>query len=223
MINSKEYARRVRKLYRELKRKYPTIERTTYDEPVDAIVHGIVSENTTETAAQAMSRKFADYFVDLNDMRVSRPEEMVEILGEDTPLTRQTTNTLTSTLMAIFNEYHTVSLQALKKVGKRPAKKALEKLDGITRFAVDYCMLMALQGHAIPLTERMIEYLKSRGLVDSEADERQIGGFLTRQISAKNGYEFYTFLRRESEASETKKKKRTTRRAKTRKKTKRKK
>jgi endonuclease III len=223
MINSKEYARRVRKLYRELKHKYPTIERTTYDEPVDAIVHGIISENITETAAQAMSRKFADYFVDLNDMRVSRPEEMVEILGEDTHITRQTTNTLTSTLMAIFNEYHMVSLQALKKIGKRPAKKALEKLDGITRFAVDYCMLMALQGHAIPLTGRMIEYLKSHELVDSEVDEQQIEGFLTRQISAKNGYEFYTFLRRESEASEAKKKKRTTHRAKTRKKTKRKK
>jgi endonuclease III len=223
MINSREYARRVRKLYRELKRKYPKIKRTTYDEPVDAIVHGIISENITETAAQAMSRKFADYFVDLNDMRVSRPEEMVEILGEDTHITRQTTNTLTSTLMAIFNEYHMVSLQALKKIGKRPAKKALEKLDGITRFAVDYCMLMALQGHAIPLTGRMIEYLKSHELVDSEVDEQQIEGFLTRQISAKNGYEFYTFLRRESEASEAKKKKRTTRRAKTRKKTKRKK
>jgi hypothetical protein len=170
-----------------------------------------------------MSRKFADYFVDLNDMRVSRPEEMVEILGEDTHITRQTTNTLTSTLMAIFNEYHMVSLQALKKIGKRPAKKALEKLDGITRFAVDYCMLMALQGHAIPLTGRMIEYLKSHELVDSEVDEQQIEGFLTRQISAKNGYEFYTFLRRESETSDTKKKKRTTRRAKTRKKIKRKK
>jgi endonuclease III len=223
MINSKEYARRVRKLYRELKRKYPKIKKTTYDEPVDAIVHGIISENMTEKAAQAVSRKFADYFVDLNDMRVSRPEEMVEIIGEDTPVTRQATNTLTSTLMAIFNEYHTVSLQTLKKVGKRPAKKALEKLDGITRFAVDYCMLMALQGHAIPLTGRMIEYLKSHELVDSEVDEQQIEGFLTRQISAKNGYEFYTFLRRESEASEAKKKKRTTRRAKTRKKVKRKK
>jgi endonuclease III len=223
MIKSKEYAKRVRRLYRELKRKYPKIKKTTYDEPVDAIVHGIISENMTGSAAQAISRKFADYFVDLNDMRVSRPEEMVEIIGEDTPITKQAANTLTRTLMAIFNEYQTVSLQALKKVGKRPAKKALEKLDGITRFAVDYCMLMALQGHAIPLTERMIEYLKSHELVDSEADEQQIEGFLTRQISAKNGYEFYTFLRRESETTATKKKKRTTRRAKTRKKIKRKK
>jgi hypothetical protein len=181
MINSKGYARRVRKLYRELKRKYPKIKKTTYDEPVDAIVHGIISENTTETAAQTISKKFADYFVDLNDMRVSRPEEMVEILGENTPIT------------------------------------------SITRFAVDYCMLMALQGHAIPLTEKMIEYLKSHELVDPEADEQQIEGFLTRQISAKNGYEFYNFLRRESETSGTKKKKRTTRRAKTGKKIKKKK
>ena len=33
------------------------------------------------------------------------------------------------------------------------------------------------------------------------ADEKQIGGFLAKQIPAKNGYEFYALLRHESETS----------------------
>jgi hypothetical protein len=102
-----------------------------------------------------------------------------------------------------------VSLEALKKIGKRPARQILEKLDGTSHFVVDYCMLTSLQGHAIPLTKGMIEYLTSKELVYPNADEQQIGGFLAKQISAKKGYEFYALLRRESEARKSKKKKKT--------------
>jgi hypothetical protein len=107
----------------------------------------------------------------------------------------------------MFNEYHKVSLEPLKKMGKRPAKHVLEKIEGISRFVVDYCMLTSLKGHAIPLTKTMVEYLKNNELVDPDADEEQIGGFLAKQIPAKNGYEFYELLRRESEAKKSVKKK----------------
>ena len=115
--------------------------------------------------------------------------------------------------MAVFNEYHTISLMALKKMGKRPAKQILEKLDGTSVFVVNYCMLTALEGHAIPLTSKMIEFLKSDGLVDPDADEQDIEGFLTRQISAKNGYEFYALLRHKSELHVTAKRRRTKKKA----------
>jgi hypothetical protein len=102
-----------------------------------------------------------------------------------------------------------MSLEALKKMGKRPARQVLERMEGTSRYIVDYCMLTSLQGHAIPLTEQMIEYLKSKALVYPDADEQQIGGFLAKQISAKKDYEFYTLLRRECEAYSSEKKKRT--------------
>ncbi len=95
----------------------------------------------------------------------------------------------------------------MKKTGKRPARQILEKMDGTSRFVVDYCMLTSLYGHAIPLTKGMIEYLRQNELVYPDADEQQIGGFLAKQISAKKGYEFYSLLRRESEACRSKKKK----------------
>jgi hypothetical protein len=109
-------------------------------------------------------------------------------------------------LNGIFNQHHEINLDALKKAGKRPAKQALEKIDGITRFAVDYCMLTSLQGHAIPLTARMLEYLRSHELVGPNADEHEAGGFLAKQIPAKNGYNFYALLRHESETSRSVKK-----------------
>lgn len=92
-------------------------------------------------------------------------------------------------------------------MSKRPARVFIEKIEGVNRFAVDFCMLTSLHGHAIPLTKKMIEYLKSSELVHEAADEQEIEGFLARQISAENAYEFYSLLRRQSEEHETKGKK----------------
>lgn len=206
MKNSKDYSRKIRKLYRTLGRKYPKVQEVSHEQVVDAIIHAIISAELSEKATNSVIKRFADYFVDWNDLRVSRPEEIVDVLGRDTPAMRDIALTIIRVLNGIFSEYHKVGLEALKKAGKRPARQALEKIDGASRFVVDYCMLTSLRGHAIPLTEKMIEYLRSNGLVEPEADEQQIGGFLAKQISAKNGYEFYALLRRESESIKVKKK-----------------
>ncbi len=205
MKDSKKYSKKVQALYRSLKRKHPKVKKAEYEEITDALVYGIINEKMNEKATRAASRRFADYFVDLNDLRVSQEEEIVEMLGEDTAATRDTATTLPLALGAIFSEYHRVSIESLKKVGKRPAKQALEKIEGVSRFVVNYCMLTSLQGHAIPLTQKMIEYLRSIEVVHPEADEQEIEGFLTKQIPAKNGHEFYALLRRESEARSVRK------------------
>ena len=134
-------------------------------------------------------------------MRVSRSEEIIEALGENTPETKQIASSLPKALAAVFNRYHTLSLETLKKLGKRPAKQVLEQMDGTSRFVVDYCVLTTLHGHAIPLTKKMLEYLRDNELVHPGADEQDIEGFLTRQIPAHNGYEFYQLLRAQSELS----------------------
>jgi len=214
MKNSKEYSKKVHKLYRSLKRKYPKVQKVTYDEPVDALVYAIISAEFSEAATQSAIKKFTDYFVDWNDLRVSRAEEIVELLGADTSVTRDIASALTNALRAVFEKYNRASLEALKKTSKRPAKQALQKIDGTTAFVVNYCMLTSLQGHAIPLTKKMIEYLRSNELVHPEADEQEIEGFLARQISAENAYEFYALLRRRSEAHGARRKKKTTRKTK---------
>ncbi|MHC4555727.1 MAG: hypothetical protein ACYS80_00325 [Planctomycetota bacterium] len=209
MKNSKDYSKKIKRLYRSLSRKYPKVQKVSHEEVLDAIVYAIISAELSEKATNSAIKQFADYFVGWNDLRVSRVEEIIEALGEDTPITRDIASTIRRILQGVFDEYHKVSLEALKKIGKRPAKQVLEKLDGSSRFVVDYCMLTSLNGHAIPLTKKMIEYLRSNELVEPEADEQQIAGFLAKQISAKNGYEFYALLRRESEARKSRKKKKT--------------
>jgi endonuclease III len=200
MKNSSEYSKKLRRLYDSLKRKYPKVQPVTHDDPVEALVYSVVSENLTARAAQAAMKRLTENFVDFNDLRVSRSEEIVEALGENAPETKQIASSLTRVLAAVFNRYHTLSLEALKKLGKRPAKQVLEQMDGTSRFIVNYCMLTALHGHAIPLTKKILEYLRDNKLVHPNADEQEIEGFLTRRIPAHSGYEFYHLLRAQSES-----------------------
>lgn len=215
MKNSQEYSKKISSLYRSLRSAQTGVKKVTYERISDALVYAIISENMDKSAADAAIKGFDDYFVDLNDLRVSRIEEIIEILGEDTPATRDIASRLVRALRTIFNEYNSTSLETLKKTGKRPAKQALEKIDGATRFAVNYCMLTSLQGHAIPLTQQMLEYLRNNELVHPEADEQEIEGFLAKRISASNAYEFYVLLRRESESPKLQLKRKAARRSKT--------
>jgi endonuclease III len=203
MKDCREYSKKIQKLYRTLKRPSGRRAGAEFDEPVDALVHAAVNENITESQVQSAIKKLKDYFVDWNDLRVATVDEIVEVLGQDFPAAHVIATTLVNLLMAVFAKYNMLSLQALRKLGKRPAKQVLEKLNGATPFVVDYCMLTALQGHSIPLTPKMIEFLKTSGLVHTEATYEEIEGFLTRQIPAKKAHEFYLALRHESESPRT--------------------
>jgi len=171
-----------------------------YDDIAESLVHAAVLEHVSESAMRAAFKRFGEHFVDFNDLRVSRPEEIVDMLGQDSEEARKVGAGVVRILTSVFRKYNNVNLGSLRKLGKRQGRVILEKFDGMSRFCVDYCMLTALQGHAIPLTEAMVKYLKDNGLVHPEAQLDEIEGFLTRQVSAANAYEFYVLLRRESES-----------------------
>jgi endonuclease III len=206
MKNSKEYAQRLQRLYRGLKRAQSRVERTFYEDPVDAVIYGIVSEHRSESAAQRAMKKLRDVFIDWNDVRVSRIDEIAEIFQDGGDNSRATAAALTTALRTIFDEHHALTLTALKKQGKRPAKQVLDELKGASPFVVNYCMLTALEGHAIPLTPDMTAYLRRNRVVDPEANDEEIEGFLTRHIAAKDAYEFYGLLRHETETPKLAKK-----------------
>lgn len=217
MKNSKHYAAKIRTLYHSLKRSRAAVKKVAYQDPADALVYAIVSEGMAQAAAQTAVRRLTQHFIDCNDLRVSRTEEMLDVLGQDNPATRAIASRLSAALQYIFYKYNTASLKLLAGIGKRPAKQALEKIEGTSRFMVNYVMLTSLRGHAMPLTAGMIEYLRTNGLVYPTADDENIEGFLERQVPASRAYEFYTLLRRESEKRPKRPRKKTHTSAKTQK------
>jgi hypothetical protein len=206
MKDSKKYAQKISKLYKSLKQD-STITARSFDDPIEAIVYAIVSENMDWAETKAMIKKMDRHFVDINDLRVSREEEIMDVLGETDDKTLKTASTMRQVLDAILTKYDSVSLNKLKEMGKRQARKELEEIEGLSSFAANYCFLTSLGGHAVPLTDDMIEYLKDNDLVHPKSKNSDIEGFLERQISAANAYEFYRLLKGEGQKAAKLKKK----------------
>ncbi len=201
MKNSKQYSQKIQKFYNSLKRKHGKVKPLHWAEPTEALIYAALSEQMLDSQASSVFKKLANHFVDWNDLRVARVEEIVEKLGKDNEKTKHLSHVITSSLYSVFNRHNVVSLKLLTDMGKRQAKQYLEKIDSVTKFMVNYITLTALQGHAIPLTEKMIDYLKKNELIHPDAQEEDIAGFLERKIPSAKAYEFYVLLRRESESA----------------------
>lgn len=199
MKNSKDYGPKIEKLFKTLKKDISAVAPVSYGEPIDAIVYAFISAFTTEANVGKILKRIAGHFVDINDLRVSRPEEIAEVFGDMSEPAIASAQSMTMVLNAIFEKYDKVSLSGLTDEGKRQARKDLGEIPGMTPFAVAYTFLTALDGHAIPLTDAMIGYLKQNELVHPESTPQEIESFLERQISAADAYTFYALLRAEAE------------------------
>ena len=104
MKNSKVYIAKIKKLYTSMKRDSSKVENRSFDDPIDALVYGIICERMKKRRAKLAYKRAMAYFVDLNDLRVSRPEEICDIFGKDTPDTRRAASTLIRVLTAVFDE-----------------------------------------------------------------------------------------------------------------------
>ncbi len=206
MKNSKEYSTKIAKLFRNLKRKCAKAKKPVYDNPVKSLIFAVIRENCSQTSVKPLMRKLEKHFVDFNELRVSKTEEIMDVLGSNSDEFHKVAESIKVTLGGIFGKYNTLDLSELQDMGKKPAKKELEEL-GISRFAINYCFVTFLGGHAIPLTEKMVEYLRSENLVYPDSTIEQIEGFLERQITAANGFLFYSALSKQCHKSKKAKKK----------------
>lgn len=202
MKDSRKYSPKILKLFRSLKQQGTTGDIPDYADPVDAVVFALMSENMAAGMSGRVFKRIQNHFVDYNDLRVSRHEEILDVLKTDSSKMEQSARAITQTLNSIFEKYDRVSLEPLTHEGKRQAHKELAEIGGITPFAVSYCFLTVLGGHAIPLTAKMLDYLRENKLVHPDATAAEIAGFLERQIGAADAYSFYTLLRDEAENPE---------------------
>jgi len=205
MKDSKKYSEALAKTVRSLKRKYGKIEKPEYGMSAEVLVYAVLSQYLSESASATAIKKLAAHFVDWNDLRVARTDELTDVIGKDTVETREMADTMTKVLMAIFNKYDVMNLEAVAEAGKRQAKAILEKLIPESRYVINYVVLTAFEGHAIPLNVQMLEYLKANELVHPESTAEEIEGFLERQVPANQAYEFYELIRKDAESTMSKK------------------
>ncbi len=196
MKNSAVYAAEVKKFFNRLKRSGPKPTVYEYDDPLKQLIYAVLSEDNSPTRARtAMTRLLANT-IDYNDLRVSTPTELANIIESDIINAVERTGVLIEVLGSIYSRENSVALNKTKTKNRKDARAYLEGLSGMTPYVLSGTMLWAFDEHAIPLDEQMLAVLKKEDLVDQDATMAEAQGFLRRHIPSGDAKLFTALLKR---------------------------
>src|SRR5438105_12553905 len=168
MKSATKHAEELRSLIKRLVKEHKPGERAR-QEPLKALVRGAMSYDVPDARADDAMKAIDKEFVDLNELRVATDLEIQELLGTRYPAIEMRVEMITRSLNNIFEREHTLSLDRLKTVSKRDARQFLRELPEIHPFVEAYVMLFGFDGHAFPIDDETLEYLREQGVVEDGA------------------------------------------------------
>lgn len=205
MKSSSEYSKRLKKLFTRLKKEIESQEENDASDSVAELLLGALTEYTSENRGKAALGRLHGNFVDYNELRVARLDEVMEVLGKGFPRSREVAQRVTGVLREIYDTYDCLDLKVLEEMGKREARAELDKMEHTTSYMSSRVMLRSMGAHAFPLDERILDLLRREEVIDPEAEAEDVQSFLERQISASQIRKIYPLLRDAAEDQKTKK------------------
>jgi endonuclease III len=195
MKNATKHAEELRSLMKRLLREQKPAERAPQD-PLRALVRAAMSFDMPDHKAEEAMKHIEREFVDLNELRVATDLEIHELLGVRYPAIEKRVAMITQSLNDIFEREHTLSLDRLKTVSKRDARQFLRELPDIHPFVEAYVMMFGFDGHAFPLDDEFLDYLRDQGIIEDGASLDEAQRFIEHQLKAEECYDLFMSLRR---------------------------
>ncbi|GJM24731.1 MAG: hypothetical protein DHS20C16_11460 [Phycisphaerae bacterium] len=189
MKNGTLYAKKIKQAYAKF-RGSRTNEPPDVRPAVEQLILGVLSQETSLARAEKALSQILDDMVDYNELRVSTPAEVSSSIGKHIPKSVQRAKTLLTVLNSVYQLEYTISLDHLASKGVREVKSYLSELDGMTPYAMASVMLWSLGGHAIPVNDVSLEFLKENDLVDANASGAEVQSFLERHVSSADAKDF---------------------------------
>jgi len=195
MKDGANYARRIKSFASRLSRLFkeppPREPRPVIEELLYAI---LARETSDERAARALEALYQNT-VDLNELRVTTPREIVRMMGEDLPEVAAKAEEIGAVLRDVVRRQGRLDLSSLKDRGLREAREYLETLQGVSPFAAAWVFSRSLGGHAIAVDENMVRFLRAERLVPEKAELADVQALLERNVSASISLRFQAALR----------------------------
>lgn len=207
MKNATKHADELKSLFKRLLKEGKPPEREPL-EPLKALVRGAMSYDVSDNRAEDAMRAIDREFVDLNELRVATDLEIQELLGTRYPDIERRVAMITQSLNAIFEKEHTLSLDRMKEISKRDTRQFIRELPDIHPFVEAYVMLMAFDGHAVPVDDEILALLKEEGVVDEETSVEDAQKFVEHHLKADDCYDFFRVIRKAAHEDSRPKKKR---------------
>lgn len=163
-------------------------------DPIAVLVQSILLwQSTTEKAAAAYER-IRKTFLDWNDLRVSMPAEVMEVLGPRYPEAEDRCRRLRAILQGVYRREHEMGFGTAEAAGKRSLRKYLEALEGMVPYVAERMLLVGFGGHGLPVDETLRLHLVAEGIVDEAADDAEAAAVLLRHVKAADALQVHLAL-----------------------------
>ncbi|MCA9285562.1 MAG: hypothetical protein KDA22_10120 [Phycisphaerales bacterium] len=164
----------------------PEPPRTEGRDPLAVLVHAFLLWENLPTPSLDVYQKLVSATVDLNDLRISLPQELVSFMGVRFPRAAERAQRLRATLNDIYRREHAVSLAGLSASAKRDARSYIESLEGIVPFVASRTLLLCYSVHGVPVDDLLRDRLAEAGVCEPGMDANELSNVLSRQIKAEH-------------------------------------
>jgi endonuclease III len=200
MTHFADKVKRLEKLRLLLRRRYGEPTRLTVTHPIEHALLAILAEEATGAQAQAALERLHEVFVDLNDLRVSRPREIRETLGHNFPRSANKARIIPRILDQVFKHHNSMVWDFLETLSKTEVRGFFEKLEDVRPFVAATLARDCSGAHTFPVDSDISRTLARLGILDpSTQTETDMQGLLERAVKANRVYEMHGLLKRLAE------------------------
>lgn len=194
MKNSSAYERKLKNLLVRIRKLYSPGPATLPADPVTELIWSVLLEDAVEGSAKVGMSRLTTHFVDFNELRVSRFEEIIEALPNTLSEPKGRATRMTRALQAVYDKFDTLVIAELRDQSRREARNFVASIPEMTPFVEGRVCLFALGIHAMPVDRTLVSLLRDRGAVHPDTDPRDTQGFLERVVPAKDAVEVALLL-----------------------------
>ncbi|MCH9002484.1 MAG: hypothetical protein IIC02_07900 [Planctomycetes bacterium] len=184
------YAGRLKKAYAKFHQQTPAPETPAPTEPLHQLAIAAFAVSCGERPAAKLVDSLLSNMAGWNEVRVSRPAEINKAMGNADLGTLEPCQRLLSMLESVYERENALSLDRLKRMGRREARHYLDSLGGVDEYGVASVALWSLGGHGIPVSDGLLKELRAAALVHPDATRGEVQAFLERHISAADAQVF---------------------------------
>jgi endonuclease III len=200
MATFTEKARRLTRVCRVLKRHYGEPIRSPVTHSVEHVVRTILSEEASSEQVEKALERLRRQFVDWNDLRVSRPREIREVLGADYPGGAEKARVIPRLLDQVFKRHNSMVWDFLEEMGKLEGRAYFEALEEVRPFVAATIARDFLDAHAFPVDRDVARVLGRLGVLEPDSeDEAQMQSVLERAVKSPHAWEAHWLVKRLAE------------------------
>lgn len=163
-------------------------------DPVAQLVVGFLQYNAKRDQAEDAFAALMDEMIDINDLRVSHPHELVGIIGDDYPSAAERIIRLRESLNNVYLREHDIQMNSISGKGKKEQRTYLDTLPGITPYVAAQVTLLSFGGHALPIDDNLCAALIEEGCLEPDTTPDHAEGSLLRQVKAGDALEAHLAL-----------------------------